>query len=254
MDYLRQPNRVQGSQVPELATYFADLGIPVLPHKPKSLNNERIFRVLLGALRQINWDNELKIDEIHSKAHHYGYFQRAEYFTHRVKNFVLDAYRQQYDKVTLQNAYTKDTGEINCIHLRGGDYLNQGYNRESIGALDFAYYCKILSDHDLKSRPWLIISNDRNRAIDLRRHVKMFNVEAFTSFEIFSDTNVHRDLDMMIAAERLIVANSSFSAMAAYLSTAKSIFAPSPWFRSRKLSSQNPALNNWILTPASFEE
>jgi hypothetical protein len=110
-----------------------------------------------------------------------------------------------------------------CIHHRYGDYAKIDVQRE-LGLIDLAYYDRIFNLEFLHGRNITALS-DSDFFLNIYRNNKTIN-----DFLVGGDDI--RDFNIMRSSEMLIIPNSSFSLMAAYLNTnLKLLIRPSIWSR-----------------------
>jgi hypothetical protein len=131
-----------------------------------------------------------------------GYFQSWKYFDH-CKELILDLFdfeRKPVDAV--------------AIHVRRGDYLNLQHTHP---ILEMEYYRSAM-EHFLGEH-FTVFSDDIQWCID---NLPKQNVEYSTN----STINPIEDFKHMSSHRGFIIANSSFSFWAAYLSQSKDVIAP----------------------------
>lgn len=139
----------------------------------------------------------------------FGYFQSEKYFSD---------YREDIRKeFTLKNPKFPDGLEEEhiALHVRRGDYLNL-QNIHPTCSLD--YYEKALKE--LPDLPVYIFSDD------IEWCKENFKGDKYK----FSEQNFMEDFELMTKCSYHIIANSSFSWWAAWLSDSKKVIAPATWF------------------------
>ncbi len=159
-----------------------------------------------------------------------GYWQSEKYFD-SIANLIKAEFgvSRKFDGIT--------------IHVRRGDMWQNPESRKVHGYLEFAYYESALNLMP-SNLPIRIVSDSTKLARDLFKNCKK---------EIqFIETNSDVLLDFNLLAESryLIVANSTFSWWAAYLSEAERIIAPRKWFSEEYLRRNNVCdlfPEDWIL-------
>lgn len=137
------------------------------------------------------------------------------------------------DKMRNQNSV--------CVHFRRGDYTNKK-NIEIFNQLDASYYKKAMDiiSNKLENPIFYIFSDDIE-------WVKK-NVSAQYAIQYIDHTSTDlEDFQLMRACNNFIIANSTFSWWAAWLSECenKTIIAPKKWFNTHKIDWEIVS-NNWI--------
>lgn len=154
-----------------------------------------------------------------------GYFQSPKYFEMHEKQvrehfgFSVKGETSIIDKIINVNAV--------AIHIRRGDYLSNPTAKNVHGVLPLGYYHEAVKRIREKiSDPVFFVFSD-----DLDWAKKHLVIDGSVYF-IDSDMNEHHDLQYMSLCRHFIIANSSFSWWAAYLSVypGKIVFAPRTWF------------------------
>ncbi len=157
-----------------------------------------------------------------------GYFQDETYFKE-----VADEVRADFAFPALKNKHLNDilTRIQACenavfVHIRRGDYVKLGWE------LGMDYYQKAVARMAEKVKnPTFFIFSDAEPSW-IRENLKLTH-----PFEIVGNQNdMMDDLQLMAACRHAIVANSSFSWWAAWLTDRadKVVVAPSPWFPKAK--------------------
>jgi hypothetical protein len=138
--------------------------------------------------------------------------------------------------------YQKELSSLRyiAVHVRRGDYHNR--KNRSIGILSLDYYLKALT-HAFSFTgplPFVIVSEHLSDAREVSRDLAK---HGFSELEIdlnqlcgYDQGSLAGDLAVLMNATVLVIANSSFSAMAAQLSTSRLVLYPYPWFSSLLLS------------------
>ncbi len=163
---------------------------------------------------------------IRKSKYYYGYFQSERYFSgikddvkdrFQIKKAFRDEFGKKYGALFSQN-------KILAIHCRFGDYVE--YSREDLGGADFTlpaqYYENALSQiPDLDSYLAVLVTDDAEMAE--RRLGYLKNKVVVSDSEIL-------DFQLLLNADRLIIANSSFSWWAAYLNNKNApVLVPEYW-------------------------
>jgi hypothetical protein len=164
--------------------------------------------------------------EVGNGKSYYAYFQSEVYFGTikdeirdriRIRQRFRDAFRQKYGQLFRDN-------RILAIHYRFGDYVN--WTKEELGGTDFtlpdSYYSNALAlIPDLDSYLAVLVTDDIEKCSHRNTHLKHKLV--------LSDSEI-MDFQILMNADKLIIANSSFSWWAAYLNTKHAeVFAPEHW-------------------------
>lgn len=186
---------------------------------------------------------------------HYGYYQTPRYYTPTVRAQVHRALKPQYGSKSheLFPRRLSDTAYA-AVHLRGGDYMQSGYNFAELGVLSKEYYRKALTAVAESNLPIVIVSDDERRARNIVTEVGMNALAIHHLSDIVTNSNNPMlALSIMLNADQLVCANSSFSALCGYLNPRAKVFFPSPWFRGESLDGTSPALNNWHSLSSAFE-
>lgn len=131
-----------------------------------------------------------------------GYFQSWKYFDH-CKDLVLDTFR-----------FGKSPTDKIAIHVRRGDYINLQHVHP---VLKLDYYYQAM-DY-FKGEKFTIFSDDINWCL---KNFPRKNVSYSTTYNL----DPIEDFKEMASHKGLIIANSSYSWWAAYLSESKHVIAP----------------------------
>lgn len=182
-----------------------------------------------------------------------GYFQSSvisKYFGERYDdlwNLTSNCncnYSQRLKKYILES-------DPIIIHVRGGDYL---FNPLVWGRLSLAYYSKAKKLLTQKNSDSFLIFTDDPRSI-----TKEF-LQIFSGHEIIVSSrrncnNASCTLITMSLGKRFIIANSTFSWWAAFLSKSNEVVSPSEFYRTGDVNLERyPAVwrqtaSNWDLSP-----
>jgi len=130
-----------------------------------------------------------------------------------------------------------------AIHVRRGDYLKSTH-----GCLGMEYYERAIAMMD---------SFGKIKHINVFSDDLLWCMEHFkgSRFSFHSHDNPVVDLAKMAAHQRIIIANSSFSWWAAFLSHPyKIVISPDRWFGSGDLLDHDVFEKNWIKLPVIFEK
>jgi hypothetical protein len=164
--------------------------------------------------------------EVGNDRYYYAYFQSEGYFGPirsdireriRIKRRFRDEFQRKYGDLFSNH-------RILAIHYRFGDYVN--WTKEELGGTDFTlpdtYYSNALAQiPDLDSYLVLLVTDDIDAVNSRTGHLK--------NKMVISDSEI-MDFQVLMNADKLIVANSSFSWWAAYLNTKNAgVYAPEYW-------------------------
>lgn len=145
-----------------------------------------------------------------------GFFQSEQYFAgYEDEVRALFAVRPER-RARFEERYG-DLGRYACVHVRRGDYLDNGW------ALPAGWFrAAIAALGDLEGRPLLIVSDDRERAA--RELGDLPGVR-------FEGNDAITDLLLLAHADRLVLSNSSFSWWGAWLNERPNlrVVAPEHW-------------------------
>lgn len=175
--------------------------------------------------RQWHYDPTL-FSSLRSGVHYLfrGYFQCYKNF-HSIRHELQTKWfpPQLIKKEQNERNEPKQKTMVVGIHVRRGDYLNLA---DIHGPLSTRYYERAIQEHfPYASLEFIIVSDDLNwcRQQDVFRKL--------TNVRFFNGTDVQCFTELREKCDGLILANSTFSWWAAYLSTrAAKIVAPSTWF------------------------
>lgn len=103
------------------------------------------------------------------------------------------------------------------IHVRRGDYLSIP-KFHPVPSVDFYYEAAERLPEDIDRIPRYVVSDD------IEWSMRTFEQCFFSALDPLSD------LSILATSEALVIANSSFSCWGAYLSNAKTVIYPKPWF------------------------
>ena len=163
--------------------------------------------------------------EFKKNSYYFGYWHSLPFFKEKLlkikKEFIL-----KEESKNLKNIKTKITKSCVGIHIRGGDFLNNIHAT----ILDNNYYSKGINYFikKIKKPIFYIFTNDKVHSEILLKNIKKnikikyissFNLQDFEEFEI------------MRHFKNLIIANSTFSWTASYMShnTDVKIISPKIW-------------------------
>ena len=139
---------------------------------------------------------------------------------------------------------------IVALHIRRGDYRNHA---DHFGLLSLNYYrdaIEIIQSQQTISDIW-IFSDEIPATKMLADSLGGINVTYISKFD-FSPAET---LSLMSSSKNLIIANSTFSWWAGYLSEKSRVYAPQTWFKEKSawLFPDNLLPSTWQLVPSKWE-
>jgi hypothetical protein len=164
--------------------------------------------------------------EVKNWRYYYAYCQSEVYFKSikeelrkriKIKQKYKDAFESKYGHLFREK-------KVLAIHYRFGDYKEWG--KEELGGINMtlpqAYYRNAINlVPDLEDYHVILITDDISTCEERTSYLK--------SKTIISDTEI-MDFQLMLNADKLIIANSTFSWWAAYLNTkGAQVLAPEHW-------------------------
>jgi GR25 family glycosyltransferase involved in LPS biosynthesis len=149
-----------------------------------------------------------------------GYFQTYKYFEH-TKDIVASIMRPKDQWMALAKKYTGNQ-PYTVIHVRRGDYVTtyKGIYTECT----VEYYKKAMSDIN-EDVPLFICSDD----IDWCKEA-FSGIDGFKDAQYVTTGSMNVDWCILYGGRNVVISNSSYSWWAAYLSKAKKVIAPHPWY------------------------
>ncbi len=152
------------------------------------------------------------------KDFHYvsGYFQSHKYYN-TVKDELRFTDSVHFDYV---RELVKETGADTCIHLRRGDYLTSLNHY----VLPVSYYVNALNELDAKK---VIIFSDKKE--DAETFKSVYYADGRRNYKVWENIDPIHDLAAISFFKNIVMANSTFSFWAAYLSKAK-VICPAKYF------------------------
>jgi hypothetical protein len=151
-----------------------------------------------------------------------GYYQSSKYWENcsqkiremfTIKNHVLCRANELFPEISFQDSC--------AIHVRRGDYLNN-FNH---GVLLYVYYHKAMQR--IAAEKYYIFSDDIEWCKSTFPNSDRF---VFVKIGKGEDGDMMTEFSIMTLCKKHIIANSSFSWWAAYLSGSEKVIAPKRWF------------------------
>lgn len=157
-----------------------------------------------------------------------GYWQSYKYFE-KDFSFIFNSLETIKKKINL-NSFYKDLLRSNsvCVHIRRGDYITNPNTKQFHGICDIDYYEKAISYiySKIPDANFYFFSDDIGFLKKNFADKKNFKIISNSKF------NFIEEFVLMLSCNNFILANSSFSWWAAYLSNNvnKLVVAPTKWF------------------------
>ena len=150
-----------------------------------------------------------------------GFFQSDVYFKDSLPQLRKHLKVKKEHRISSKELFNMDDRPVLAIHIRRTDYVDYGSDR--LGGINMtlpiSYYKKALSLIDLAKYNILFVSDD---IVFVKSH---FEIDAYYS----ENNSMIVDFQLIQSSNLIILANSSFSWWAAYLSEAERIIAPEYW-------------------------
>jgi len=168
----------------------------------------------------------------------HGYYQSPKYFE-KIEKDIREDFKfpdELYEE--CKNFFDSSfDSEVISLHIRRGDYLNHAHH--PVQTLE--YYEKALNELP-QDIPVIIFSSDD----DWCKTQKLFESDRFLMSE---NNSTEFDFCLMTLCNYHIIANSSFSWWASWLSQSKKTVAPKNWFASThsNYNVQDLYLEEWVI-------
>ena len=196
-------------------------------------------------IREVRQNFDQRLLDVDSPVILDGYWQNELYF-HQYRKQIIE-YFQLKEKMDFQNKkllnQIKAVNSV-CIHIRRGDYVTDLAAANIHGTCSIEYYSNAIEllSSSIEAPHFYIFSDDYE-------WVKSNITINYKS--IFVDHNLMKpeiDFILMKSCKHFIIANSTFSWWAAWLSeyNNKEVYAPINWFASEELTSKDLVPKNWI--------
>jgi hypothetical protein len=144
-----------------------------------------------------------------------GYFQDLE-IVERVKGKLTLLLKEEFSELGNDLRLTLESKNVLGIHVRGGDFLNPAWKLH-VGNLAPNYYLealKELGDRGFEFDEFWVFTNDFDYANELLKEIDI----NFRFIDQRMIQNPAENFNLLRRCSGLIISNSSFSYMAAYLS------------------------------------
>lgn len=174
-----------------------------------------------------------------------GYWQSYRYFE-SIKPLLIKKIEQVDQPGSLNEAMRLSIQSCHsvCLHVRRGDYVTNQRAAKHHGTCSLAYYGAAIQQMIARvpSVKFFIFSDD---IAWVKLHLPVAGEHEY--MDINDDQNVHLDLWLMCACRDFIIANSSLSWWAAWLSQhpEKHVIAPAKWFASDKQMTHDLIPSAW---------
>jgi len=175
-----------------------------------------------------------------------GYWQSERYFLeHRGLVSRTFTWPQPTDSESLALLARIASSESVAVHVRRGDYALDATTNEYHGTCAPAYYAASASHfaNTLGSPRFFVFSDDPAWAASSLALPGPWEV-----VRVNGPDSARRDMQLMSQCKHAIIANSSFSWWAAWLTErpGKMIVAPRQWFRDRRMRNITPVPSRWL--------
>jgi len=205
----------------------------------------------IRSIRETDYSYWPEIENVQSSVHLEGYWQNENYFS-----AISSIMKQEFQFPNFSCSEAEDIAtKINAsscsvsIHIRRGDYVENPSVNLVHGVCSLEYYEKalqIIMDRFNMPLKLFLFSDDPNWVkghFDTQRCPSVF-----VDVQQHKDTPIH-DMHLMSLCQHHIIANSSFSWWAAWLSSNTSkgiVVAPKQWFAEETMKRHNPSRSSWI--------
>jgi hypothetical protein len=199
-------------------------------------------------LQVVTFENELlpedNLKKLKPDSIFHGYFQSEEYFK-KISSFIKEEFeiKKKYKEAFEKKFYDVfNNNKVIAVHVRKEDY--KIFGNETLGGKDLSlpleYYLKSLNQiKDVDSYKVIFVSDDPD---ELKKNFPKKDNYFFESNFLMTDFQI------LMSADILILANSSFSWWAAYLNKkVEKVFYPDFWlgFRVNKFFPAGIPCKNW---------
>lgn len=167
-----------------------------------------------------------------------GLFQDADRL-HSKRDQVIGGVREGLARLSSKND-TILPHKFSAIHVRRGDYILVKKYLSEFGVCSVNYYRKAIERLN-PELPILVVTDDHDWV-----RSKLMKID--DRIQLYEGKNHFDDLFTLSLAHELVMANSTFSWWAAYLSSAELVISPNPWFTNNKRE-QDLVHPSWIKLP-----
>lgn len=205
----------------------------ILERVCRKIGSRKVFNKLCGVCIE---EKEFLMQKITTEKYLDGYWQNTDYFK-AIRPILIREFEYLGEITESQKQIIRDMQNSNSVamHVRRGDYLTGAAARLYV-SLDRAYYDEALGYLN-------------GKISDLKIYIFSDDIEwckqVFTDLKnvVFVDSSIstsqHIDLELMKNCKHFIIANSTFSWWASWLSdhSEKIVIAPDHWFKDKQLNS-----------------
>ena len=187
--------------------------------------------------------HDFKKDELDKIKYFHGYWQNINYFMDVKDHIKKLKFKLNNDQrlLEIKNEITSHENTF-FIHFRRGDYLKNSNTNRMLGVLSDDYYLKCIRKIDSSNAKYFLFSEDYEYA----KNFAAENLKNYLVIPSWQGKKDHYDMYLMSLCKGGIIANSTFSWWSAFFGEEKkTIFCPSPWYKSDKYKKINPSLSTW---------
>lgn len=174
-----------------------------------------------------------------------GMWQSLKWFD-AYREILLDKFKWKVCLDETDEAICRklESGEFVAVHVRGGDYINNGLNNYELCTQK--YYLKAIESFGCSSPSIYVFTDDIEYARSMFDGVDSIKIEGFISHHVSESV---KDMYMLSRAKKLVTANSTFSFWGAYLNRNESaeIVAPKYAFHNGKEYIKFNYRENWTI-------
>lgn len=211
----------------------------------------RIFRRFLNRIMGVKvWREPYfhfseKFNGISVPVYLLGYWQSEKYFSAIRQELLSDFTLKEPLPLTCQEILAKmKESDAVCVHVRRGDYVTESSAAKNHGTCSVEYYKNGMVElcSHLTSPHFFIFSDDISWAKS-----NLIYDYPITFVDVNSSRDAHLDLILMTKCKHFLIANSSLSWWAAWLSCnpEKIVIAPYKWFVTQDKNTQDLIPETW---------
>ena len=198
-------------------------------------------------IKEKSIDFDPDILEVRGNVYLEGYWQSEKYFKDIYDILKNDfTFKTQPDSKNESWIHKMQTENSVCVHIRRGDYVLNPQTNRIHGLCSLKYYSSAIGliTERIKDPIFYIFSDDPNW---VKNNI---NIESPTFYISNNPSqNGPEDFRLMTWCKHYIIANSSFSWWAAWLSNNRSnkiVICPVPWFMSLPYNPSDRVPSDWI--------
>lgn len=170
---------------------------------------------------QIPITNNIYIYGVYQNPHYWWEYKEIIKQELKVKTLPSKENREMLSKISLGNSI--------CVHIRRGDYITNP-RWKGLNICGEAYYCRAMEymNEQVKDSTFYIFSNSHS---DIEWIRKEYNFSKYNVVYVDLNNPDYEELRLMYSCKHFIIANSTFSWWAQFLSDSdeKIVCAPSFW-------------------------